>query len=345
MLRTILAGLDGTPDSQAVLTLGIQWARRTGALLVGLAIIDEPGLHGPEEWVLGETPFMHRRNQELLNVLSRKSDQVLDAAAARCAQEGVAFKPIEDVGDPFDQIRSEAHRYDLIMLGRETHFQFGFEKMADDVLTCILRVTPRPVVVVPRTLGPGEAVIVAFDGSLEASHALCAFAASGLGLGRDVHVVSIAPERQVAADHAARAVEFLTFHEIKAVPAAIVSSEAPAATLLRLSPGPRSGPDRDGRIRPADAAGVPGGLDNPDDVARDLRSLVRLALSRGRFEGWSEWKTSALGPRARFSSKLVWEHHIPHRSTLSSPDWRPMPSVDWMASRQPSGSIAMGPIN
>ena len=233
MLRTILAGLDGTPDSHAVLTLGIEWARRTGALLVGMSIIDEPGLHGPEEWVMGETQFMHRRNQGLLEELGRKSGQVLEAAAARCVREGVAFKPIEDVGDPFSQIRNEAHRYDLIMLGRETHFQFGFERMTDDVLTCILRVTPRPVVVVPRTLGAGEAVIVAFDGSLEASHALYAFAASGLGREREVHVVSIAPEHEVAADHAARAVEFLTFHEIKAVPAAIASSEPPAATLLK----------------------------------------------------------------------------------------------------------------
>ena len=42
MLRTILAGLDGSPDSQSVLTLGIRWARRFDALLVGIAIIDEP---------------------------------------------------------------------------------------------------------------------------------------------------------------------------------------------------------------------------------------------------------------------------------------------------------------
>ena len=57
MLRTILAGLDGTPDSQAVLTLAIRWPRRFDALRVGIAIIDEPEIHGTEEWVLGETRF------------------------------------------------------------------------------------------------------------------------------------------------------------------------------------------------------------------------------------------------------------------------------------------------
>ena len=86
--------------------------------------------------------------------------------------------------------------------------------------------------VVPRTLGAGEAVVIAFDGSLQASRALYAFEASGLGRSRDVHVVSIASEHKVAADHADRAVEFLAYHEIRAVPTAVASSDAPAATLL-----------------------------------------------------------------------------------------------------------------
>jgi hypothetical protein len=96
MVRTILAGLDGSADSQSVLTLGIRWARRFDALLVGIAIIDEPGIHGPEEWVLGETRFMHQLNRKLLHEAIRRAEQVLEAVAIRCAEEGVAFKPLEN---------------------------------------------------------------------------------------------------------------------------------------------------------------------------------------------------------------------------------------------------------
>ena len=233
MLRTILAGLDGTPDSQAVLTLGIRWARRFDALLVGIAIIDEPGIHGPEEWVLGETKFMHQRNRKLLHEATRRAEQVLEAAAIRCAEEGVAFKPLEDVGDPYVRIPEESHRYDLVLLGRVTHFEFGFDKIADETLTRILRENPRPVVVVPSTLGDGESVVVAFDGSLQASRALQAFEASGLGKDRKVHVVSIAEEHKVAARHADRAVEFLASHDIKAEPTALASPDDPATVLVR----------------------------------------------------------------------------------------------------------------
>lgn len=232
MLRTLLAGLDGTEASHGVLNLGIRWARRYDALLVGTVVIDEPGLHGPEEWVLGENILMRRINQNLLHEMTRKTEQILGIAAVRCAEEGVAFKPLQNVGDPYVQIPEESHRFDLILLGQETHFQFGFEKTPDDTLTRILRCSPRPVVVVPRAVGSGEAVVIAFDGSLQASRALYAFEASGLGRGRDVHVVSIAPEHKAAAELADRAVEFLAYHEIRAMPSAVASSDAPDVVLL-----------------------------------------------------------------------------------------------------------------
>ena len=129
--------------------------------------------------MLGETKFMHQLNRKLLHEATRRAEQVLEAAAIRCAEEGVAFKPLEDVGDPYVRIPEESHRYDLVLLGRVTHFEFGFDKIADDTLTRILRESPRPVVVVPSTLGDGEAVVVAFDGSVQASRALQAFEASG----------------------------------------------------------------------------------------------------------------------------------------------------------------------
>ena len=42
MLKSILIGLDGSPSSAAAVELGIQWAKRFNALLVGLGIVDEP---------------------------------------------------------------------------------------------------------------------------------------------------------------------------------------------------------------------------------------------------------------------------------------------------------------
>jgi nucleotide-binding universal stress UspA family protein len=172
MLRTILAGLVGTRDSQAALALGVRWARLYDALLVGVVVIGEPGLHGPEEWILGESEFMRGVHREQLHAESRKVEHVFEVAAIRCAAEGVAFKPLEDVGDPYTQILQEAQRYDLIVLSQTPHFQYGFDKQADDTLTRVLRAGPRPVVVVPEPTGWDDVVVIAYDGSLQASRSL-----------------------------------------------------------------------------------------------------------------------------------------------------------------------------
>jgi len=42
----------------------------------------------------------------------------------RSAAAGVTADVLEDVGDPAKRILLEAHRCDVVILGRETHFHF-----------------------------------------------------------------------------------------------------------------------------------------------------------------------------------------------------------------------------
>lgn len=231
MLRSILVGLDGSEHSDSALELGIRWSRRFDALLVGIGVIDEPGVHGPEEYLVGEAYF-HRLNKALLADTRRGVQRSLGRYALRCAEAGVAFKELEDVGTPYVQILKEAQRYDLIVLGRHTHFQFGYEEEPDMTLSQVLAESPRPVVAVPDELPDGEAVLVAYDGSLQASRALAAFEASGLGQGREVHVVSIAEGPKVAALHAERAVEFLKSHGLTVSACPVDSCCPPAEAIL-----------------------------------------------------------------------------------------------------------------
>lgn len=234
MLRTILAALDGTSNSQAVLELGVAWARRFDAMLVGMAVIDEPGLHYPEEQLLGEAPHFRRINEELLRQATSRGDQILEAAAIRCSEGEVAFKALEPVGEPAEQIARESQRYDLILIARDTRFRLEAERQADDTLTRILHRSPRPVVVVPPEVGPGEEVLVAYDGSLQASRALRAFEASGLAAGRKVRVACVGQSFEELGRLAGRAIEFLQSHGIQASKELCVlpSGRTPAELLL-----------------------------------------------------------------------------------------------------------------
>jgi nucleotide-binding universal stress UspA family protein len=231
MIRSLLVGLDGSDDSTAATELGIRWARRFDALLVGLGIVDEPTIRGPET-VLEE---------ETLASARRRAEEFLQRFALRCVDAEVSHKILEDVGTPEKQIFTEAQRYDLILLGQKSHFRFATQDSPDDTLVNVLKNSPRPVVTVPNALNTSGSVVVAYDGSLQAARALQAFEASGLGQAAEVHIVSVGDDHLEARRHAERAVEFLGFHEIKADPHVVSPTGGTAETILNQAAHFRAG--------------------------------------------------------------------------------------------------------
>lgn len=240
MLRSILVGLDGSESSDAALELAIKWTKRFDALLVGLGVVDEPGLHGSEEAFFGKAYFAEL-NTSLLAESRRLVERSLGRFSIRCAQAGISFKELENIGTPYVQILIESQRYDLIMLGQQTHFEFGWTEESDETLSKVLAESPRPVVVVPEKLGTGEAVVIAFDGSLQAAKALSSFVAAGLGHDRDVVVVSVDREHKEAARRADRAIDFLHAHDVRAVPCPVATASGPVPVLLEWGRKPETG--------------------------------------------------------------------------------------------------------
>ena len=53
MLRSILVGLDGSDYSRSAIDVGIYLARKTGGLLVGLGVVDEPTIREAEPRLVG----------------------------------------------------------------------------------------------------------------------------------------------------------------------------------------------------------------------------------------------------------------------------------------------------
>ena len=239
MLRSILVGLDGSQYSKSAIDVGIYLARKTGALLVGLGVVDEPTIREAEPRLLGggvpyAEPVLYR---ERIANARREVEQFLGQFSQRCAEAGVPFKVLEDVGVPHEQIESEAQRYDLILLGQQTRFHFETQEGYDDTVRRVLKNSPRPVIAVPANLqmnpdDPGHTVLVAYDGSLQSARSLHAFRTSGIAGIVPMIVATVHPERIRAAQIAERAIDYLRFHEIKAEAMAVGSSASPAQVLL-----------------------------------------------------------------------------------------------------------------
>ncbi len=168
----------------------------------------------------------------MLTDVQRIVEQALSQFASRCEEAGIRYRTLEDFGTPYLELLNEAQRYDLILLGRQTHFEFGWRSSSDATLQRVAQEGSRPVVAVPPTPRDDGPVLLAFDGSTQASRALAAFEATGLLPTRSVHVLSVDRDRELAARLADRAVDFLRFHEREAIPLPVATSAKPAETIL-----------------------------------------------------------------------------------------------------------------
>jgi nucleotide-binding universal stress UspA family protein len=239
VLRSILIGLD-TSEHVGVLTeLGVRWARRFGAALAGLAIVDEPGIRaieplGPVGGTPGVNPVYYVGYENRIAEYRQRAGRLLAEFAARCDRAGVAHEEITGVGSPHGLIAREAGARDLILLPLRSLFQFtaNEDESDDGLLKRVLKDAPRPVVVVPEVSPPDGPVVIAYDGSLQAERALAAIEATGLVGEGPVHVVSVAADAAEASRRAERARSFLAQHRVEAAAHAMQSAAPPAVVIL-----------------------------------------------------------------------------------------------------------------
>jgi len=244
MWRSILIGIDNTRSGVATQRLGIRWAKRLGAQVAGITVIDDPGVHHSEAAMLGDA---YRRPVAATMVAEarQKAAEGLRVAKARfaerCREAGVTFQTVDEIGSPHVQILLEAQVHDAILLGQRSQFGYDWNEEPGDAVSKVLQDTPRPVIAVPDSLGEAESVVIAYDGSLQAARALLAFESSGLAANALIHIVAVDKDRRDAAHRADHAVQFLKCHEIKATPHVIDTTNSPAVEILkqveRLSAG------------------------------------------------------------------------------------------------------------
>jgi nucleotide-binding universal stress UspA family protein len=239
VIRSILVGLDTPGHGEVLSELAIRWARRFGAGVVGLAIVDEPGIRAieplsPVGGTPGVNPVYYVGYDNRMAEQDDKAHALLEDFTRRCEAAGVEHRAIVGVGAPDEVIEREACATDLVLMASRTHFYFTAQEDEPDdgLLRRVLPDTPRPMVVVPAGAPLEGSIVIAYDGSLQAERALAAFEASGLaGLG-PVHVVSVDDHADEAARLATRARHFLTLHRIQATAHAIPSAEPPGSVIL-----------------------------------------------------------------------------------------------------------------
>jgi nucleotide-binding universal stress UspA family protein len=195
-------------------------------------VLDVPSIRGAEPVPLGAGAYKKARDEARLVEAHRRVVEFLADFQARSQAAGIAAEVLEDIGDPSARILREVQRCDLVILARETHFQFETQEQPDETLAQVLRGSPRPVVVVPRELPDGQGILLAYGGGREAARTLQTFQLLGLAAGEAVDVVSIHRDAAEAEALARLAGEYLTAHGAPHRLHAIASAAPPAEVLL-----------------------------------------------------------------------------------------------------------------
>ena len=230
MLKGILIGLDGSRYSDVAVELGVEWAKRYDARLIGLGIVDEPTITAPSPVPIGAAHFKTERDANLLADAHKRVRDFLTQFADRCAKAGVNQRTLEADGLPHQQIVLEAQRCDLVLMGKQSYFHFETQEGPCETLWKVLHLSPRPIVIASPARSNGEGVVVAFDGSLQAAKAVQALQTTGLDRLGPVHLVCVA-QHDDAKDRAQRAIDFLALHRIGTT-LHLVDSGGPVADQL-----------------------------------------------------------------------------------------------------------------
>ena len=92
MIQTILVCMDGSSFSDNAISLGIRWARRTGAVLVGMGVVDEAMIRKDVRGGSHESSMRIQRAEDQVTEARQRVTRFLDSFAKRCEREQISCR-------------------------------------------------------------------------------------------------------------------------------------------------------------------------------------------------------------------------------------------------------------
>ena len=217
-MRIMVVICPGT-QNQCAMNLGTKWAKQFGGKVTGLGVIDTTIVAPIPAMALpgGNAPLIPPDTALISNATEHVRSSLHDCAEL-CMQSEIEYEQIDELVTSYEEILVEAQSQDVILLGSLTPPQAAAPGgPAKTLIENVLRHSPRPVVVVPETAQDGQGILVAYDGSLQASRALQALVASGLMTLGNITVLNVGGEFQDTSNTPTkRALDYLAAHGVEA---------------------------------------------------------------------------------------------------------------------------------
>jgi nucleotide-binding universal stress UspA family protein len=225
MIRSILVGLggraiEGSCYTDSATQTAVELARRSGAILTGVTIVNatQLGNVGPVPMGAGAMAAEMRERR-----LSETRDRVAMAVVAfekACDDAGLRHKVLrEERQEAFDYLISQARYHDLTLIGLRGLFEYGVigeaHYNAADALVKLIAGGVRPIIATGPEYRPIHRVMVSYSGSAQSAKAMRRFVQMRLWPEATVRVVAFGDDFERRQRHLESAAGYFDAHDIK----------------------------------------------------------------------------------------------------------------------------------
>jgi nucleotide-binding universal stress UspA family protein len=218
MIKQIMVGVDTSEHSRNAQAYAFHLARRFGASLVGLHVVDIVSIEGSFfhdiSGSLGLEPYFDF-SARMREVLTARGRAVLEEFARTARREMIPADTLLDTGIVANQICERAKSVDLVMIGhRGIHERFS-TGLLGSTTESVARKCPRPLFIAPINFRELRRPVLAYDGSERASRAMRFAAEFSEQLGVPLAVLTVARDLKRGQHTLDEARSFLEPHNVR----------------------------------------------------------------------------------------------------------------------------------
>jgi len=199
MIKRILVPLDSSHYTENAIKYAIMIAKKHNASITGMTVLDITAIEKSVGSVpLGGIYWAEKLEEAKIAEVNNRLSLVEKKFAESCFGNNVNYNLEASKGIPSDWILKKAKFYDLVIMGMRTYFELENPDKAGDTIKKVLNHSVVPILIVPENYVNIQNVLVAYDGSMQATRALHGFIHLARVLNFNIKLLNSTPDKEYA---------------------------------------------------------------------------------------------------------------------------------------------------
>jgi len=176
MIKRILVPLDSSTYTKVAIKYAVLIAKKHDATITGMTILDVAEIESSMGSIpLGGIYWAEKLEQSKIEKAKNNWKNIEEYFAKQCVENKVNYTLEEDKGVPSHWILKKAKFHDLVVMGIRTYYELDSPDKSGDTVKKILSHSEIPMLMVPDNYVEIKNVVIAFDGSMQATKAVHGF--------------------------------------------------------------------------------------------------------------------------------------------------------------------------